>query len=116
MKIDLIKLLLVFDELLPQTDEEQKIYWLKSTRNDGVAVTCVISVYEEIISLIIYKNHDAAVASLDFINCSEINVVDENRKCIEILHNNSGGRGFLSLSDGTVLTYTESDPKVTKNA
>jgi hypothetical protein len=44
MDFDLRSLLIVFDELLPLTDEEQKVYWFKFIRPDRITITLAFSV------------------------------------------------------------------------
>lgn len=106
MKIDITQLLIVFDEQLPLTNEEQKIYWFKSNRSDGTAISLGVSVYEASSVLSVYNSSGTLMASLHLSKCSEIRVLDENRKLLEILHGKEDGRCFLSLVEGSVLEYT----------
>jgi len=40
MKVDIVKLLVVFDELIIQaTNEEQGVYWFRTIREDNLIVT-----------------------------------------------------------------------------
>ncbi len=100
-------MLSIFDELLPFTDEEQRNYWFKSTREDGLSVTLVASVYEAETIITVYSGPKIAAARVYFKNCSEVNVFDEKRKCFEILHDNGRGRCFVSLIGDTILAYEE---------
>jgi hypothetical protein len=107
MKINIIDLLSIFDELLPLTNEEEGTYWLKISRNDEIAVTLAVSIYENKAAISIYGSSGLAIAGLHFINCQEVKVLDENRKCLEILHDNGRGRCFLSLLGNPILEYKE---------
>ena len=108
MKFDITQLLVIFDELLPMTNEEQKIYWFKSFRSDNLYTILALSIYEEKISISIYNtNSEVAIASMRFRDCMEINVLDEKNKQLEIIHKNTIGRCFLSLSNDPILEYTE---------
>ena len=46
------------------------------------------------------------IASLSLDNCSTIKVLDEKRKCLEILQNEKG-RCFLSLVGSPILEYKD---------
>lgn len=105
MKIDIVSLLLVFDELTPATNEQEGIYWLKTRRTDGLIITLAFSIYEKYTDIIINNIDKVDIASLSFENCSEIKILDGNRKCLEILHNH--GRCFLCLSGSPILEYQE---------
>jgi hypothetical protein len=103
MKIDIISLLSFFDEIMPATDKEQGIYWFKTVRPDGLIIVLAFSIYEEYVDIIINNVSKIDIASLSLENCSEINILDETRKCLEVLHNN--GRCFLSLLGDQILEY-----------
>ena len=105
MKCDITDLLTFFDELMPSTDEEQKVYWFKSTRPEQITVIFIVSIFEESISIMLENENEIALSSIDLENCSEINVLDQEKKCLEVL--NPNGRCFLSLLDGAIFTYTE---------
>lgn len=105
MKVDIIQLLSIFDELLPLTNEEEGTYWFKTTRNDELIITLAISIYESKIAISIYQNPKTPLTSLHFTNCLEINVLDEKRKFLEVFHEN--GRCFLSLLGNPILEYRE---------
>lgn len=96
MKIDMAELLIFFDELMPATDEEQGIYWFKTARKDGLFITFAFSIYESYVDIIIYNSAKIDIASLSLKNCSEIRILDNQRKCLEILHEKANGRCFLS--------------------
>jgi hypothetical protein len=102
-----MELLLFFDELMPVTNEEQGIYWFKTSRSDGLIITFSFSIYEAYVDIIIHNISKIDIASISLENCSEIRILDENRKCLEVLHENGNGRCFLSLLEGPILDYTE---------
>lgn len=105
MNIDITQLLAFFDELMPATDEEQSVYWFKTLRPDGLSVIFVFSVHEVHVSIIIHNTSKIDIASVSLENCSEIKILDEKRKCLEILHEN--GRCFLSLQGSPILEYKD---------
>lgn len=108
MKIDITELLIVFDELLtPPTDEELGIYWFGATCVDGLIVTLSFSIYERYVNILICNQSDVAIASLHMKKCSEIRILDQKKKSLEIVHNNSSERCFLQLTGDTILLYDE---------
>ena len=108
MKFDITELLIVFDELLiPPTDEEQGVYWFGANRSDGLVVTLSFSIYECYAGLLICNASDVAITRIHMKNCSEIRVLDEKKKCLEISHADGTRRCFLSLLGDLVLEYTE---------
>jgi hypothetical protein len=104
MNIDTTQLLTFFDELMPTTDEEQGVYWFKTTRSDELIIVFVFSVHESSVDVII-NTSKIDIASLSLENCSEIKILDEKRKCLEILHEH--GRCFLSLLGSPILEYKD---------
>ncbi len=107
MKVNIEEMLLFFDELLPVTDEERGVYWLKTVRTDGLIITFAFSTLEAYVHIIIHNTSKIDIAGMSLKNCSEIRVLDEKRKCLEILHSDERGRCFLSLLYGTILDYEE---------
>ncbi len=107
MKVDITALLVIFNELMAPTNEEQGIYWFKSQRPDGFSIKLSFSTYESYVDIIIHTDSKVDVVGLSLKNCSEIRVLDENRKCLEILHANGSGRCFLSLLGTPILDYSE---------
>ena len=81
MRIDITQLLIVFDELLtPPTDEEQGIFWFRSTRFDGLIITLYFSIYEYYVGLLVQNSSNVAISSVNMKQCSEIRVLDEKKK------------------------------------
>jgi len=106
MKFNITKLLIVFDEILtPPTDEEQGVYWFRATRADGLIVTLFFSIYEYYAGVIVCKNPDIAIASINMKNCSEIRILNEEKKCLEIVHESDQRRCFLTLTNDSILSY-----------
>jgi hypothetical protein len=107
MKVDITQLLIIFDELLtPPTNEELGLYWFRATRADGLKISLSFSVYEDYIDIIVYNN-EIATADIGMKKCSEIRVLDEKKKSLEITHDGSSGRCFLQLTGDSILTYDE---------
>ena len=107
MKVDIIKLHSIFDELSNSTNEELKCYWFRTSRSDGISIDFTVSIYENHASVLIGKNPEISIASVYFKNCSEITILDEKNKRLEILHHNGKGRFLLSLLENPVLEYRE---------
>ncbi|MFW9928711.1 MAG: hypothetical protein ACFFD1_04920 [Candidatus Thorarchaeota archaeon] len=108
MKFNITELLIVFDELLtPPTDEEQGVYWFRATRKDGLIVTLSFSIYECYAGVLVCNNSDVAIASVHMKKCSEIRVLDEEKKNLEIIHEGQPGRCFLQLTGDSILSYDE---------
>ena len=95
MNVDITELLIFFDELMAPTDEERKVYWFKTTREDQVTIVFVLSILEKSIGFIIKNNTDLCFSHIHLQNCSEVKILDQKKKCLEVLHSN--GRCFLSL-------------------
>jgi hypothetical protein len=108
MKFDITELLIIFDELItPPTDEEQGIYWFRTNCEGNLVVTLFFSIYEDYAGILICNDSDIEVASVDMKKCSEIRVLDEKKKHLEIIHHGSSGRCFLQLMGDSILQYTE---------
>lgn len=103
MKADITKLRLFFDELMPVTNEGQGIYWFKTLRSDGLIITFSFSMHEEYVDIIIHSISKIDIASISLENCTEIRILDEKRKCLEVLH--GSGRCFLFLLGNPILEY-----------
>lgn len=108
MKVDITQLLIIFDELLiPPTDEELGVYWFETTREDGLRITLAFSIYECYADVMIGNNSGVGIASVSMEKCSEIRVLDEKNKSLEIVHDGSPGRCFLQLTGDIILNYQE---------
>ncbi len=105
MKVDINELLLFFDELSDLTNEELKMYWFKSKRVDGLVITFVVSLFDSTVDIGINNNSGVNIASLLLKKCSAIKILDEKKKCLEILCNEGMGRCFLSLLGTSILRY-----------
>jgi hypothetical protein len=100
MDFDLSSLLIVFDELLPLTDEEQQMYWLKFTRPDGITITLSFSMYEGDTNVIVQCNPAVACASIQITQCTAVRVLEIKRKTLEVIGGNADSfskRCFISL-------------------
>lgn len=107
MKVDITELLVVFDELLiPPTNEELGVYWFRAARTDDLKVSLSFSIYECYVDVLIYSP-GVTIASINMEKCSEIRVLDAEKKCLEIVHDGVPGRCFLHLTGEDVLSYEE---------
>lgn len=107
MKVDMTQLYVVFDEQLSATDEEIGLYWLKATRADAISVILVFSIYENYVSVMIQNDKEIVLVSILMEDCSEIRILDEKKKCLEIVHTNNPRRCFISLLTDTIVNYSE---------
>lgn len=108
MKVNIPKLLTIFDKILTDlTNEELGIYWLKSTRSDGLRITLVFSIYERYVGVSVTNKLNIIFADIDMKKCSEIRILDEKNKRLEIIHDDKPGRCFLQLTGERILIYTE---------
>ena len=107
MIIDINEMLLFFDTLLPATEEEQGIYWLATKREDGFHITFVFSIYENYVTIIIKNESELCIASMSLKNCTQIKILDQNKKCLEIVDVNGKRRCFLSLLGDSILDYND---------
>jgi len=108
MKVDITELLIIFDELLsPPTDKELGIYWFGKNRSDGLVVTLSFSIYEHYVGVLVNTKSDTSIAEVNMKNCSEIRVLDKEKKCLEIIHDDNKGRCFLHLTGDSIVTYEE---------
>lgn len=106
-EFDLADLLSVFDELLPLSDEDRKIYWLRFTRSDGITITLTLSTYEMTVGLIVQCNSQVACSATHLKHCSRVRVLEMERRTLEVLCSESTEnviRCFLSLDGENILT------------
>lgn len=97
---------MIFEEMMSLTDEERGVYWLKTLRPDGLIITFSLSLYEAYVDIIIHNTDKIDIASLSLEDCLEIKVLDDKRKCLEIVQENRG-RCFLSLLGSPILDYKD---------
>ena len=105
MKVDITELLVFFDELYPSSREEEGFYWFKSTYENKSFVTLSLSIYEEKAAITVYLYGEKVSTTLHFVSCFSVNILDSEKKCLEILH--KSGRCFLSLDEGIRVEYAE---------
>ena len=107
---DLNSLIIIFDESLPLTDEEQKIYWFKFTRSDNITITLAFSVYEREVNVIVRCNPEVACASIKITQCTTIRVLESEKRTLEINSENldsSSNRCFISLLGENIVEYED---------
>ncbi len=103
MITDLTELFMIFDELMPATDEEQGVYWLKTKRADGLVITFALSVNESYVDVIIHNTSGIDIVSLSMDKCTEIKVLCKSRKQLEVIYEDERKRCFLSLLGSPIL-------------
>lgn len=108
MKVDITALLIFFDEqLVSLTNEELGEYWFGTTRPDSLRITLSFSIHESYVGVLVGNGKGIGIASIDMKDCSEIRVLDEKRKCLEIIREKRPGRCFLHLMGDDIVTYEE---------
>ena len=110
MNFDLSDLLIVFDELLPLTDEEQKNYWFKFTRLDGITVTLVCSVYEEDVNIIVQCSQEVVCASIKITQCTAVRVLEIEKRTLEVISRYGdlpSKRCFISLLGNNIVEFIQ---------
>ena len=106
MKIDLPKMHIIFEELLPATDEERGVYWFKSLRKDGIFIILAFSIYQSYVDIIVHIDQKTVAVCLGLENCSEIRILDEEEKILEMLLENNR-KCYLSLLSNSIMQYSE---------
>lgn len=107
MKVDIIELLIVFDELItPPTNEELGVYWFGANRTGSLKITLSFSIYELYVCVLVHTP-ELAIASIHMKNCSEIRVLNTEKKCLEFVHDGKPGKCLLQLTGDPLLTYDE---------
>jgi len=110
MDFDLSSLRVVFDELLPLTDEEQKIYWFKFTRSDSITISLVFSVYEGEVHVIVRCNSEVACASIKITQCTAVRVLEIEKKSLEVISGNADSLSkhcFISLLGDAIVEFED---------
>lgn len=108
MKANITDLLIIFDELDEfATNEELGVYWFRFTRSDGLTLSLSFSIYECYVDTLVYIRDQVTISEVSMKNCSEIRLLDEEKKCLEIIHDDNKGRCFLHLNGDTIVTYEE---------
>lgn len=106
MEIDLTTLLVIFDEWLSSESEEAKgIYHLSTLREDGLRIQIRCSEPGNRVRVNVSLHPDIEIVDITMNNCRLVRVLDEEKKCLEILHDR--GRCFLALSNDSVIDYSE---------
>ena len=108
MKANITDLLSIFDELDEfATNEELGVYWFRFTRADKLTISLSFSIYECYVDTLVYIRDQVTVSDINMKNCSEIRILDESKKCLEIIHDDNKGRCFLHLTGDSIVTYEE---------
>lgn len=102
MKIDITGLLIIFDNLMDCTKEEQGEYWFETIRADSTRIVLHVSLESNKV-YISAEYLKVPIADLTIYNCVEVRVLDEKLKQCEILDKN--GRCFVDLVSGTSFDY-----------
>ena len=107
MKVDIPKLILIFDILYDDTEESRAEgrYWLIAKRSDGMSISLLFSIYELNVRTSVTSHSGKCLMSLNFDRCKEIKILDEKKKCLEIIPAHERERCLLSLSGNPILEY-----------
>ena len=104
MKVDITELLIFFDEQAPATEEEKGYYWFRSSYSSSV-VNLIFSLFEETCTISVYVYAETVTTSLRFNECISINILDQEKKCLEVL--SSSGRCFLAIKEVLKVEYED---------
>jgi hypothetical protein len=109
MEVDLTSMLTIFDEQSPSpiTNEKIGIYGFKVNRHDGLTVALSFSIYEGCVSILVSEKDGGLITQLDMKHCSQIRVLDEGKKQLEIVHDILPGRCFIWLVGDDIVSYDE---------
>jgi len=108
MKANITDLLIIFDELDEfATNKELGIYWFRVVRTDGITISLSFSIYECYVDTLVYIKDQVTISDISMKNCSEIRILNEEKKCLEIIHEDQKGRCFLHLTGDNIVTYEE---------
>lgn len=102
---DLTSLLMVFDELDPLTNEEQKFYWLNFYRPDKIKILLSFSEWDGN-GDVVAEYDSKSNFSCSFKRCFSIKVLNEKKKCLEVLCGEKESptlRIFISLIGDNIL-------------
>lgn len=108
IKINLDGLNVIFDGILPfPSDVDVGKYWFNFKRTDCLNVTLYFSIYEYCIGIVIFNESDVGILSVNMENCSEIRIIDEEQKILEVLHFEEKRKCLISLLANPILEYEE---------
>ena len=110
MEIDISDMLIIFDELLPLTDEEQKMYWFKFSRPDQITITFIISEFERNVNIIVRCNPSIVCTSIKLTHCRTIRVLEIENKTLEVIGGKEdyNNRCLISLLGDTIVAFEDS--------
>lgn len=108
MNVDITELLIIFDDLKSSSLEEEKgIYSFRTIRPDTLKITLSFSTHDNHVDVFVADSSDRDITRMKMKNCSDIRVLDQDKKHLEILHDENGGRCFLNLLGDSILDYVE---------
>jgi hypothetical protein len=105
MKLNLLDILCFFEQQHPKTNEAEGLYYYEVERDDGLKIFFSFELRKKFVSIIIRNQHNQIVSQLQLTNCSEINILDDKRKLLEIWHNEREDRCFISLFGNIICSY-----------
>jgi len=112
MDANLTDLLIVFDDLLPGTDEDKGVYLFVYRRPDAYEVRLHASLNSGFCAISLYDNKQNCLSDTCVNPCSAIRVLDIDRKCIEVIGGVKGNwifRGLLNLTGTDILDFMAYD-------
>ncbi len=105
MKLNLLDILCFFEQQHPKTNEAEGLYYYEVERDDGLKIIFSFELEKKSVSVVIRNQSNRIVSQLQLTNCSEINILDDKRKLLEIWHNNREDRCFVSLFGNIICSY-----------
>ena len=107
IQYDLPDLLSLFDEILPESNEELKFYCLKYTREDGITIQLDFNGYDGGAGLFVQSAEGVTYSSLHFEQCTYIRALDLKKKQFEmvaLVTPTSAVRCFVALNGHGIMS------------
>jgi hypothetical protein len=105
IQVETNELLGIFGLPTPLSNEESGIYWFEYQRADTLKIALSFSIHERKAGIIVRLDEGRTASSINMSDCSRIQVLDRNRRIIEI-KGEGNARCVLALTDNDVLSVT----------
>jgi hypothetical protein len=104
------ELLVVFDELLPSTDESLMVYWFSATRADGYSVVFIVNGLDDSVAIIVRRGSNLAVAHISVHRCASVRILDPQRRILEVISDYGSGwlrRCVIAIDAETIIECSD---------
>jgi len=106
MKVNISDLESALGPVTDDTLEEMGMYSFQSVRQDGYVIFVSIRTHDERLSVSILNSSDHGVAAYTINHCSEIRLIDRDKKLLEVLHEDGKAKGLLNVFERPFFTYS----------